>query len=308
MANTHNLFLKFESELEIEEQKEKRMMASRDVLKERITAFFRKNHPEYVPVYYIQGSYKMRNTIQTKDDLCDIDLGVHFERVPDVTGTQLQLWVLEAVKGATEQQEHRNKCIRVIYKADYNIDLPVYAEDRSGMPVLAVKNKDYEESDPRGFTDWYRDEKTDQSHRSSKYLKAWGDNVRNDMLSGLVMTLLSVRERSTVPDRDDISLYNTMVKIKNSLSYSWNVSMPVRPHDNVVAKHGEAFRKNFFIALDAFIRDAKEAVETNSVSLASKLWRKHLGSRFPLVEDSGSKAAGYLSGVAAGGVKPYIES
>jgi len=307
MANTHNLFLEFESKLKIEEQKEQRMMVSRDALQIQISAYFKKHHPAYAPVYFIQGSYKMRNTIQTKDDLCDMDLGVHFERIPDVSGTTLQLWVLEAVNGVTERQEHRKKCIRVSYKADYNIDLPVYAEDSSGLPILAVKDSSFENSDPRGFTDWYRDRKTDQSHRKSKYQKAWGDNVRNDMLSGLAMTLLSIRENDEVAIRDDISLLNTLIRIKNSLSSRWEILMPVRPYDNVVAKHGDDFRRKFFNALDAFIQDAKEAVNTSSVAEASKLWRRHLGDRFPLVVERTSHDSGHLKNTATGGERAYCE-
>ncbi len=310
MANTHNLFLEFESKLKIEASKEKRMMASRDELEDRINAYFKKNHPGYVPVYFIQGSYKMRNTIQTKDDLCDMDYGVHFERIPDVTGNTLQLWMLAAVSGIGDRQEHRNKCIRVHYLdnqhiPDYNIDLPVYAVDNSGMPILAVKDKAYEDSDPRGFTDWYRDKKTDQSHRRSKYLKAWGDNVRNDMLSGLAMTLISLRNNVGAEARDDISLLRNLLLIKQELSTRWKIFMPVRPGDNIIAKHGEAFKKNFFMALDAFIRDAKEAVDTDSMSLASKLWRRHLGDRFPSVADKSAPDTAHLKSISAGGERAW---
>jgi hypothetical protein len=173
----------------------------------------------------------------------------------------------------------------VFYKADYNIDLPVYAEDRSGLPILAVKESPFEESDPRGFTDCIVIRNPINHIEKASTSKLGVTNIRNDMLCGLAMTLLSIRENDEVENRDDISLLNTLVRIKNSLTSRWEILMPVRPYDNVITKHGDSFRKNFFIALDAFIRDAKEAIDIPSVPLASKLWRKHLGTRFPLVEE-----------------------
>lgn len=300
MANTNKLFLSFDSAINITSTKEDSLKSAREALKKKITSHFSEKHPAYTPEYYIQGSYKMRNVIQTKENLCDLDLGVHFERESDVTGKTLQLWVLEAVDGHTHKQEHKKKCIRVDYKNDYHIDLPVYVEDAAGLPLLAVKDEEYEESDPRGFTEWYRAHKKDQSHRISKYLKAWGDNVRHNMLSGLAMTILSVDESRDVANREDMALLNTLVGIRSRMKREWNVKMPKRPYDNVVEKHDHLFRSNFFDALDIFIKDAEEAVRTDSLNKSSKLWQKHLGARFPVVPDEkSSREAEALVGIAS---------
>lgn len=282
MANTNKQFIKFNSDINITSTKSDKLKKSREALKEKITNYFKEHHAEYLPKYYIQGSYKMKNIIQTKDELCDMDLGIHFERIPDVTGTTLQKWVWNAVQGHTHKQEHKKKCIRVDYKDDYHIDLPVYAWDSSQLPILAVKNEDFEKSDPKGFTDWFLDNKTNQSLRLSKYCKAWGDNVRHNMLSGLAFTLLSIEEFISFEERDDKAFLSLLINMRGSLEKSWKVKMPVRPKDNVIEKHDEDFQERFFERLDAIIKNGKQAIETDSKNKASKLWKKHLGARFPI--------------------------
>ena len=75
------------------------MIKSKNGLRERIRNDFKKNHPGYVPKFYVQGSDKMKTPIRTKDDICDLDDGVYFMREPDVTATTLQEWVWDAANG-----------------------------------------------------------------------------------------------------------------------------------------------------------------------------------------------------------------
>ncbi len=180
MADCHNLFLDYNKDLFITKTKRRSLIKSKDALRNVIIKHFKEHHPKYKPKFYIQGSYKMGTMIRTKDDECDLDDGVYFKREPDVTGTTLQKWVYEAVEGHTDGgQQHRKKCIRVIYAGDYHIDLPVYYQlkDEDGNdkhPNLAVKNEDWEESDPKEFIEWYNDAKTEQIVRLARYLKGWG--------------------------------------------------------------------------------------------------------------------------------------
>ena len=126
MANTHNLFQQFNTDLQITSTKKDRMITSRDNLRKKIRKYFSEEHTDYKPKFYIQGSYKMKTIIRTKDDTCDMDDGVWFDSNPDnVTCTTLQTWVKNAVDGTTDDIQHRKKCITVNYKSDYNIDLPV---------------------------------------------------------------------------------------------------------------------------------------------------------------------------------------
>jgi alpha-galactosidase len=95
MANCDNLHREFNENLQIPKKKKELIKISSDVLRARIRAYFKKEHPSYVPTFFKQGSSKTKNRIRTKDDTCDLDDGVYFKDNPEnVTGTTLQGWVL----------------------------------------------------------------------------------------------------------------------------------------------------------------------------------------------------------------------
>jgi len=297
MANCHNLFLDYNKELEVNKSKRNKLKKAKDALRKRIREYFKENHPKYTPLFFIQGSYKMGTMIKTKDDECDLDDGIYFKREPDVTGTTLQKWVYDAVKDHTEGgQQHRKKCIRVIYAGDYHIDLPVYyqLQDEDGNdehPFLAIKNEEFDESDPKEFIEWYDDNKTDLIVRIARYLKGWGDYKRHNMPSGLAMAVLA--EKNICPnDRDDIALRDTLKEIRKDLKKEWECIMPTTPKDDLFSDYDETFKNNFFDALDAFIEDSDNAIDDECEEKASKKWRKHLGKRFPLGESKEAKSIG----------------
>ncbi len=93
MANCHNLFQDYHSNISIGSKKNEKMKNSKEGLRKRIREWFKANHSEYIPYFYIQGSYKMKNGIRTSEDICDLDDGVYFFRKPDVTASTLKDWV-----------------------------------------------------------------------------------------------------------------------------------------------------------------------------------------------------------------------
>lgn len=258
-------------------------MKSKNNIRNKIKVYFKDNHPEYVPKFFIQGSRKLGTLIRTKDDTCDLDDGIYFEREIGVTGNTLQSWVYEAVKDITNADvNHKAKCIRVNYAGDYHIDLPIYyfPEDED-HPLLAVKVSDFEKSDPKEFIEWYLENKCDQLTRIIKYLKAWGDKVRNKMPSGLAFTVLA--EKNFVEnERDDISLYKTLKAIRRDLIISFKCVMPTTPYDDLFEDYDQTRKDKFFNRLDGFIEDARIAIyKEDNLLKASKKWKKHLGQRFP---------------------------
>lgn len=286
MANCNKLFLDYESNLTIKKKKKDSLKESKEVLRERIRKYFKENHEGYKPEFYIQGSYKMGTTIITKDDDCDLDDGVYFKREVDVTATTLQKWVKNALDGSTSTPvQHRSKCIRVIYKGDYHIDYPVYQlSDNDEHPLLAIKDNGFEESDPKEVVEWYKAEKkkNDQLNRVVKYLKGWCDYKRNKMPSGLAMSILT-SENLQVNDRDDIALKDTLIKIQEVLEDDFECIVPATPGDDLFENYNDTRKNNFLSNLDDFIVDAKKAINNEPNQLkASKLWRKHLGDKFPL--------------------------
>ena len=311
MANCHNLFTQYNSNISIESKKKERLRKSKDHLISVIEKFFIDNYPDYKPQFFIQGSYKMATMIITKDNDCDLDLGVHFVLEPDIQPEALMKRVKKAVDGITNASTQiKSKCVRVIYANDYHIDLPIYKQSEDDdYPWLAIKGEEWdtEESDPRGFVQWYRDTKTDQLTRLIKCLKCWCDKVGNKMPSGLAMTLLA-EEHYDEDDRDDIALRDTLIAIENDID-SWEAYMPTKPEDNVLERYSESLKDNFKEKLSSFIESAEEAIDEENQLKASKKWRKHLGLRFPLGkdDDGGSRAVSSIAAISSRSTtRPYL--
>jgi hypothetical protein len=290
MANCHSLFQDFIQDISITQGKKDKMSNSKDGLRARIRKYFKDNHPDYYPKFFIQGSYKMKSAIRTKDDICDLDDGVYFFREPDVSPTTLQTWIKNAVDGYTDvSPEHRAKCIRSIFSGDYEIDMPVYYKIDGNDYQLAVKNNGWEDSDPKAMVDWFNSKKDKEGQlvRIVKDLKAWCDYKRNRMPNGLAMSILAsnAKENIVQNERDDIYLKDILNEIKKALNIKFECIVPVVPNDNLFQDYDITRKNNFLDALNNFITDAEDALRENNQLKASKLWRKHLGDRFPEGED-----------------------
>mgnify|MGYP003624135732 CR=1 FL=1 len=295
MANCHHLFGEFNTEISLTSNKKTKMTTSKDGLRERIRKYFKEHHPEYVPKFYIQGSYKMKTGIRTKDDICDLDDGVYFFRTPDVTATTLQNWIWDAVNGYTSTTpEHRKKCIRNIFSGDYEIDIPVYYKIYGKEYQLAVKNNGWEDSDPKALIDWFNNNKDANGKmiKAIKELKAWCDHKRNKMPSGLAMTILAMNAKAKIVfnDRDDILLTDILREIKKALAQKFECIVPAAPKDDLFADYDETRKSNFLNNLDSFVSDAEAALKEQNQLKASRLWKKHLGTRFPDGEDKNEQS------------------
>ena len=290
MANCHSLFQTFNQDISLTGSKKDRMSNSKNKLRERIRKHFKDNHPTYEPKFFIQGSYKMKTGIRTKDDICDLDDGVYFFKEPAVSATTLQGWIWDAVDGyTTTPAQHRSKCIRNIFAGDYEIDIPVYYKIDGKDYQIAIKNNGWRNDDPKALIDWFSKKKDAGGIllKIVKYLKAWCDYKRNKMPSGLAMTILAVnaKEKIIYNERDDISLRDTLKEIKKELDVKFQCLVPVQPKDNLFEDYDTVRKNNFLTALNDFINDADEAIKEKNELKASKLWQKHLGDRFPKGED-----------------------
>lgn len=311
MSNCHDLFTKFNTELNVLQSKREKMVGSKDNLRKVIRKHFDENHADYHPRFFIQGSYKLGTSIRNKEDHCDLDDGVYFSGNPDeVTGTTLHNWVYDAVSGVTDATPiHKKKCIRVDYKAGYHIDLPVmvFDENSDEHPLLAVKDSDFKVDDPKEFVEYYKTNHTVQMTRMVKYLKSWCDHKRESMPSGLSMTVLVLNHHMS-NDRDDIALKYLLIEMEKALKSEFKCIMPTTPNDDLFASFSDTKKQNFMDNLSAFIEDAKKAVDETNQKRASKLWKKHLGDRFPegADKDDDNKNENSLRSIV-GVSKPYYK-
>jgi len=314
MANCHNLFQDFHIDISIGKTKKDRMMDSKDGLRNRIRKWFKDNHPGYEPKFYIQGSYKTKTGIRTKDDICDLDDGIYFFREPDVSATTLQTWVWKAVDGYTSSTpEYRKKCIRSIFAGDYEIDHPVYYKVNGQNYRLAIKDNGFEDSDSKEMVDWFNKQKDRDGKliRQVKYLKAWCDNKLYKMPSGLAMTILAsnAKARIVLNDRDDITLKDILKEIKKALDIRFECIVPAVPNDDLLADYDETRKNNFLTTLNNFVEDAEKALREENQLTSSKLWKTHLGDRFPEGEDKKDESISqYDAAIAAGAAKsnPWV--
>ncbi len=319
MANTNKQFQEYNDELKIPKSKRDAMIVSRKDGRKRIKKWFAENQPDYPVSFWIQGSHKNHLNIRTRDEDCDQDDGVYIDRDPEdsVTGTTLQKWIIKALTGSTSTTPaHKSRCVRNFYKPSglgpYHLDYPVYymTEDMD-HPLLAVKDSELEESDPQEFTEWLDDKMEkhgSQLRRTIKYLKGWSDHIARNhkMLNGLTLTVLACEHFEEIDDRDDEALYDTLVGIYEGLDANWECIMPATPGDDLLERYDNTFKTNFMNALANLTNDAKKALDDESEYKATKLWKKHMGKRYPLAEQSVSVGNRAALGRLVGDNKPYF--
>ena len=109
------------------------------------------------------------------------------------------------------------------------------------------------------------------------------------MPPGLAMTILATKNQKKKQDRDDIALRDTLKAIKTTLENNFTCVVPAEPHDDIFESYTKEQQQAFLDKLNDFIEDADKALEETNFYKASKLWRKHLGSRFPYGEDKEDK-------------------
>lgn len=284
------------------------MKNSKEGLRKRITAWFKENHPDYVPYFYIQGSYKMKNGIRTAEDICDLDDGIYFFREPDVSASTLKEWVRQAVDGYTATApENRKKCVRSIFANDYEIDHPVYYKIDGQEYKIAVKGVGFENSDPKAVVDWFVSKKDKEGRlvRTIQYLKGWADKQSFKMPSGLALTILATnaKEKIVLNERDDITTRDILKDIKKALDNKFECIVPALPNDDLLENYSS--KEKFLETLEKFITDADSAIRETNQKESSKLWRKHLGDRFPLGEDKEENNSRSSAAAAAGAATSY---
>ncbi len=283
-ANAHDYFLQFEHAISVPKSKVKKLIASRKALQNRIVDFFRTKGNVPIPKFYIQGSYKMETMVLTKDGTYDVDLGVYFLIRPKVEPFTLQKWVAEALVGQTFGGiQHRQKCIRVIYQGDFDIDLPVYYKSLSDEhPFLATKNE-WVKSDPKELCDWFESQikGREQLLRLVKYFKVWGSNRPCKMPSGIAFSVWVAKYYKENP-RDDIAFYETAKAIKESFWWSVTCENPAVPHDDLVAKLNGDQKSVFLEELGKMIKNCETALMKPKVPEATRSWKTIFGNRFPI--------------------------
>ena len=188
-----------------------------------------------------------------------------------------------------ENPVDKNTCVRLIYKANYHIDLPINHIKSNDVPRLAHKEKGWIESDPREFISWFSSKCKDNSQlrRIVRYLKAWSDFKKGELPSGLVMSIL-VAENYRSHERDDVALQLTLAAIQETLGQDFKCLRPTTPtNEDLLAPLSEARKEYFLSSLNSFVKAASYSI-SDSVNHknACKRWQVYFGEdRFPFEDE-----------------------
>ncbi|HYC83654.1 MAG TPA: hypothetical protein VEB86_00470 [Chryseosolibacter sp.] len=339
MANCNRLFTDYNRIIRLSDQKRVELIQVRDNLRSRLrTGYVSISHRfnlMHEMLHQSQGSFVMDTIIVPLRDDYDIDDGLYFigslDRKTRPSPSEFHAWVVAALGHSHEDIEKvidKSTCVRVIYKAGFHVDIPIYYADNVDSPDLGDKNRGWILSHPIEFIEWFESKiesgfkrafitearmfneferwtsdirKNDhQLRRIVRYLKAWGDLRREEMPCGLIMTILATNNYSP-NDRDDVALKETLVNIHAALRKNFKCERPTTPEGEDLLsgyKNKEAFMKY----LGYFIENAKKALEEPNEKPACKHWQASLGDRFPchLAKDE-VKTNITTVGLAAGG-------
>jgi hypothetical protein len=286
MSDIHKRFLAFHQKISIPKNKITELKRSKQALKQRIIDFFKDKKEVTTPSFRRQGSYQMNTMVLDKVGTYDVDLGVYFSEKPSIKPEALQKWVKEAVKKHTsELPQHRDKCVRVIYKRKFHIDLPIYYQTQNDRhPFLATKSG-WEKSNPEDLCTWFDGKKKadGQLLRVVKYFKVWAKLRKKKMPSGIALTVLVVKHYKG-HKWDHLSFYHTIDAIYKTLIIApvlpVEVINPTVPHDNLVGELDLNQQDNFLNALKTLIETSNRACVNRNETKAINLWRQQLGADF----------------------------
>lgn len=208
----------------------------------------RLGHPVYERVC-IQGSYVMHTLNQHPNGEFDIDVAVIFKK-EDLPKSPLRARQRVAaamrasgVRFATMPLARLN-AVTVWYSDHHHVDLAVYRESTSfwGKPVLEHASSEWTVRDPVEVTRWFKKEdkrlspKLDdgaivepgQFRRVVRLIKMFTrSRLYWDLPGGLIISTLVAEVYEPAPERDDVALYNTLVRLQKRLRGSYDVKSPV---------------------------------------------------------------------------------
>ena len=268
MHNCHDDIVAFhDQEVTLPEVERTEMRGRRDANRRRLQNGLKANEDPIPRECRSQGSYSMRTMVQHVDKDYDIDDGVYFDvdqlvgpRGADKTALDAKKMIRDAVADPrfTRQPDVRTNCVRVYYEAGYHVDLPVYRRVVSRGPWgdsntwFELASSDWKESDPKAVTRWFLDANKRLSPDSSnggqmrrivrllKFFARSRKSWQSRIASGFMITKLVVDWYESDAGRDDLALYNAMVKIYSQIQLNSEIVHPTVPGEMLTDGPGDA--------------------------------------------------------------------
>lgn len=300
MNDLSKLFQEFNENISLTDNYKQKIRVGRDSIRSKINSYF-ENEAYKVPNHYTQGSYPMHTAILPLDgEDFDLDNGVYLQGYDVDQSTWPSVFevhesIKESVNGHTKEVIDKSTCVRVVYRDDYHIDLPIYImgidEDGNTAAFLADKNRGWIISDPKAFREWFNNavlESEDKKlRRIVKYFKQWS-HLNEISLSGMAITILATECYSSV-ENDAVTLLTITTDIIDRLSDDFSCFKPVRPKkENLFESMNYYDKEHLFKDLNKFKDTLAEAIyESENQKVASLKLRDLFGEkRYPLGDEN----------------------
>jgi hypothetical protein len=301
MVKCNQSFYKYLKEITIKQDKIDTLMKKKSTIREKIRKSFEEKN-RATPKFWIQGSMDTDTSTgiipadSTKG--YDIDDGVYLdpkdvvnEKGEFVTPATVHRWVYEAVSKHTNDVSDKQKCVRVKYANELQVDLPIYVQ-KGDEYYLAIKNGDWIESNPKEISNWFneqirnskedKDRETYDFRKVIKLLKAWKDNKESKRCKIIGGFQLSVLTANNMPEKyDDIEelFYKVVTNIANNIDNLKDLKNPI--NDNSIVDHySDVVIENNIKLIKDLCQIVTKAYNAEDHTTSKEEWTKVWGDRF----------------------------
>lgn len=294
MANCHNLFQKFLTNISLSSTKKNNLLSARDAIRKRIRTYFKDTLQILVPKFHCQGSYSMQTLVAPLDGELDVDDGVYLQHLSAISQKDwpapetVHSWLVKATENHTnEKPVDKRTCVRVIYAGQYHVDLPSYSLLLGDYMHAEKGDKGWHKSDPRAITQLFNETVEavgEQLRNNVKYLKAWADNKaqkNGKMASSVILTVLAAQAYRS-DQRDDVSFANMAAIISQRVQSSFVVLNPADQTEDLAKRLTTQEKTRFTQLVGQLTVKAQSALAEQSDEKAAKVWQSEFGERFPL--------------------------
>lgn len=287
----YDCFIDFNSKITISDSKKESILKSRNAIRDVIRNYFKNELKLNQPKFRIQGSFSINTALQPiEENEVDIDDGLYLQYVDAddktlwPTPKEIHKIIMQALENQTKDGcEDKSSCVRVIYRNDYHVDIPIYIMKDSHALLANKKTNEWQLSDSKDFRDWFfKNRQNEQTTRIVKYLKAWRDNNEIKMAS-IELTILAVQHHIK-DDNDAVAIQKTVESIYTELNSSRCIMKPVAPKENLWEDKTDI--DTVLKKIKQLKDDLESAVTNSSEHRASLILREQFGDRFPLIEDA----------------------
>jgi len=295
MGKFHN------AKVRLSEEDKKKLRGYRDANLVRLGNGLKNNSDPAYKNSISQGSYAMHTLNQHPDNDYDIDVGIIFDREDlkgsrdaDKTALAARQMVCDAMQDDrfNTSPEVLKNCVRVYYEEGHHVDMPVYRqyEDENGDTIQELASSDWKESDPEAITSWFKkavDEKSPdpangkQMRRIVRLVKKWARSRSSwNMPSGFIISVLVDEKYVSKAGRDDEALHETLMAIRDRLSWNRRVYNPV--NGDLISDGKESQLEKMYDELDKALRGTLNVLEDVDCTheQAMKAWSKFFNDDF----------------------------